>query len=952
MKNLSKALALLVVMAIMISSVAMAAVFPDVADDGSALANAINVDAALGLIEGYEDGTFQPEGSITRAEFAAIVVRMRNQEAQAQGAATTTDFADVPADHWAAGYINIASRLGIINGYGDGNFGPEDPVLYEQAIKMVVVALGYDKAVGEAGYPVGYLTQAGSMGLTSGLNGVNGAEANRGLVAQIVFNALDIPLMIQDGYGIYAQYVIADGYNTSYKQTVLSEYLGVVKVQGIVDSSSVLSSSSSKGETVNVKITNNYKTKHDDVFAISGNSRTTRFAVGATDASSFVGSKVMIYAAYDENSSDDPEIVYIAKETRGTYEETLTSTQVEDVTDEGDYILVKYRETPTSKTQQSYRIDKGSNLYINGVATLSASVTAIKDALLNNFYGYVTFSNLDATNDYDTLEVTTYKNLVVETNSTVAGRVTAKNTSASITYASNDNTVKATLYGTDGKEMKWEDLKEWDVLTYTEAEGSGSIVVYTAWLVENSVTGTVDGVQYEGTEDVIYEINGEDYELDNILSYDEISLGDEGTFYLDKLGNIAWYDASAVSDNFAYVSGAMYWKDFNPTIQVQLFNKEGKIETYLMNTSVKINGNTTKLNNMSEDELDDLAATFEGKLVVYKTNSNNEISAIDTAKSSGKKNEFVQYGGTEFATATYNEATNGFKPAGRSTVFATDKTSIFYVNGNDKDDYEILSLASLSDDDEFSQISFYNVDDNNEVGAILVKGEYDAQVITGTVAVVQSTSSTTDTYGQDVFKINAFRDSTDVSYVTNTKLGSADIPTIGSAFIPVVTSNSVSKIRELTVVDTSNDTVKLGDYAKSNTNDDVVFYMGNIKQVKGQTVILDNDETLAIRSTANIYLFDNRLQTKYALSKNEDLSAVLVTYDSKTGETTYEDRGEDITDYVIFAREYQGRIVDVVLYINLEYVDGKPAPAPTEAPSAEPTATPEPSVEPTATPEA
>lgn len=945
MKNLSKALALLVVMAIMISSVAMAAVFPDVPEDGSALANAINVDAALGLIKGYEDGTFQPEGSITRAEFAAIVVRMRNQEAQAQGAATTTDFADVPADHWAAGYINIASRLGIINGYGDGNFGPEDPVLYEQAIKMVVVALGYDKAVGEAGYPVGYLTQAGSMGLTSNLNGVNGAEANRGLVAQIVFNALDIPLMIQDGYGIYAQYVIADGYNTSYKQTVLSEYLGVVKVQGIVDSSSVLTSSSSKGETVNVKITNNYKTKHGDVFVISNSTpaKTVRFAVGATDASSFVGSKVMIYAAYDENSSDDPEIVYIAKETKGTYAVTLTSTQIEDVTDEGDYILVEFRETPKSKTTQSYRIDKGSNLYINGVATLGASVSAIRDALTNKFYGDVTFSNLAATNEYDTLEVTNYKNLVVEQNYTGVGRVTAKNTSASITYASNDNTVKATLYGTDGKEMDWEDLKEWDVLTYTEAEGSGSIVVYTAWLVENSVTGSVDGVQYEGTDDVVYEINGEYYELDNILSNDEILLGDEGIFYLDKLGNIAYYDTSgSVNGNYAFVSGAMYWKDFNPTIQVQLFNKEGKIETYLMNTSVKINGETRKLNNMKQDEIDELADTFEGKLVVYKTNSSGEISAIDTAKVSDKKNDFRWYGGKEFAEADYNAATNGFKPVGKSTVFATDKTVIFYApqdSGYDKDDYEILSLASIEDDSVLENISFYNVDDNNEVGAILIKGVYDAVPTSSTIAVVQSKSSTTDTYGQDVFKINAFKDSTDISYVTNTKLGEKDIPTIGSVFIPVVGNNTINKIKHLTKVD--GDTVELGKDAID--NDDVTYYMGNIKQIKGSTVILDDDTTIAVKSTANIYLYDTRVSERYALSKNEDLSAVLVTYDSKTGKTTYEDRGKEITDYVIFAREYQGRIVDVVLYINLEYGDNEPAP--TEVPTTTPETTPVPEVE-------
>ena len=62
-----------------------AAVFSDV-DDSAAYAEAIEAGVALKMFTGYEDGTFKPEGDITRAEFAAIVVRMLGQEAQADGA--------------------------------------------------------------------------------------------------------------------------------------------------------------------------------------------------------------------------------------------------------------------------------------------------------------------------------------------------------------------------------------------------------------------------------------------------------------------------------------------------------------------------------------------------------------------------------------------------------------------------------------------------------------------------------------------------------------------------------------------------------------------------------------------------------------------------------------------------------------------------------------------------
>ena len=75
MKNLNKVLAMLVVFMMVLSTVAFASSFTDVADESS-YSTAIEVGVDLGLIKGYEDATFKPEGEITRAEFAAIIVRL------------------------------------------------------------------------------------------------------------------------------------------------------------------------------------------------------------------------------------------------------------------------------------------------------------------------------------------------------------------------------------------------------------------------------------------------------------------------------------------------------------------------------------------------------------------------------------------------------------------------------------------------------------------------------------------------------------------------------------------------------------------------------------------------------------------------------------------------------------------------------------------------------------
>ena len=99
-------------------------------------------------------------------------------------------------------YINVAVDVGVINGYPDGTFLPENQVTFAEAIKMIVAALGYTpKAEAMGGYPGGYLAVAAEEEITDGVNVVGTLSANRGAVAMMVDNALDVYLMEQVSYG-------------------------------------------------------------------------------------------------------------------------------------------------------------------------------------------------------------------------------------------------------------------------------------------------------------------------------------------------------------------------------------------------------------------------------------------------------------------------------------------------------------------------------------------------------------------------------------------------------------------------------------------------------------------------------------------------------------------------------------------------------------------------------
>ncbi len=154
--------------------------------------NAVTYLSEKSILSGYTDGTFRPYGTITRAEAATVMVRMLGLEGSVtQG---KTNFTDVPADNWAAGYINAAEAAGIISGMGDGTFEPNGEVTYEQIVKMVVCALGYEaEAVRNGGYPSGYLRVAGSqLDITDGVSGTVGNAASRATVAMIIYNAMMI----------------------------------------------------------------------------------------------------------------------------------------------------------------------------------------------------------------------------------------------------------------------------------------------------------------------------------------------------------------------------------------------------------------------------------------------------------------------------------------------------------------------------------------------------------------------------------------------------------------------------------------------------------------------------------------------------------------------------------------------------------------------------------------
>ncbi|MBO5930132.1 MAG: S-layer homology domain-containing protein, partial [Clostridia bacterium] len=171
--------------------------FSDVTSDNTYYEAITNL-TAEGIINGFEDGTFKPDEAVTRAQYTKIMCYAQNVGDIKYSEADRAKFPDVDPNHWAIDNITTARNSGIINGYDDGTFKPENSVLYEQAVKMAVCALGYTeahaiRAGGSMGaYPYGYINLATKAKLLNKISGVKmGEPLTRGRVAQLIDNMLN-----------------------------------------------------------------------------------------------------------------------------------------------------------------------------------------------------------------------------------------------------------------------------------------------------------------------------------------------------------------------------------------------------------------------------------------------------------------------------------------------------------------------------------------------------------------------------------------------------------------------------------------------------------------------------------------------------------------------------------------------------------------------------------------
>lgn len=602
-KMLSLLLAAVFAIAMMVPT-AFAAQFSDVPESYRYYEAVENL-AARGIIDGMGDGTFAPDANVKRDEFAKIVcigLMSTGEVAPAAGAG----FTDVADDRWSSGYIKVAAAAGIINGMGDGTFAPEDPVTYEQAIKMLVCALGYDiQAQQRGGYPSGYLSMAGVLGLLKGVSdGAVGQAANRGLIAKLVDNSLTIEIF-DPITGTTSGSVSERDDQQSVKGQVVSVY----------------------GATIYAGETSSCGKKQIEIQ--KGNDRVIYSidSLNISNINDYLGRMVTAYYK-DEAGADYYEITNLSLQ-KGRN----TTTQI-DLNSIETYSNTEIEYLPSvDDDYETASIDSGAIVMYNGVAT----TTSLSKLLDNNLQksGEITLLDTAGSGSASIVFLKTYDTYVVSQIDKNNYKIYDKMGVYQPKTLDETDRTKTITFTRDGSASEFSKIAVGDIVSVSESSDGNIIDVLIS-------TKEAKGTITEISNDKMTLTLDRNKEYKVAKSYQSeaeknFALDVYVTVYLDSFGKIAFADVGSTSGTstytYAYLTGAEKKSSTSDEVSIRFYDIKGS--SSLTSRTVALSENGVKINGETYTNADDILERL--------ATSAAELNQGEAATGAGEYTQIIKY---------------------------------------------------------------------------------------------------------------------------------------------------------------------------------------------------------------------------------------------------------------------------------------------------------------------
>lgn len=535
----------------------------------------------------------------------------------------TSAFALLKVETDAENVLEWAANFGMISSAASDEYGLTSHVTYNQAFKILSVAMGFEVVAQEkGGYPNGYATAATMAGIRDGISGSGESNLTKGDYVQMLYNALFGSMM-------ESNYSTGEPAWTVKQTPIITDIFHIYRVTGVVTRNRMTGLYSVDG-------------LEEDRVVIGDVS----YRVGNTDAADLLGYSVIAYVQDSQTGTADEILCITADENRDLQIDESEFLSVSD-----DFRELRYQ--PKDGYEKTVPIAVGASVIYNNKLYPEYQKTdfQIRD-------GYIRLIDNGNDGSYDVVMIYSYETVVVDSISVPLRRVKnlygdiTKNLERELTYLVLDERVddyELDIRLSDGTAMEFSELQRMDVLSVLRSKSGGDKERIEVTVSRESVFDTLDssgstrlmigGMDYDYVEEFGIYMKGTT--SDKALSY-----GTEYTFILTASGKVAaaFADADAAdSEEYVYlksVAQSGVWKYQMLYMDTDGFWHETQLASKVLYNDVRCSAEDVA------DALDDLH-----QVIKIKTDADGCISSIRTAVQSNTadKDRFVY----KTVTATY-----------------------------------------------------------------------------------------------------------------------------------------------------------------------------------------------------------------------------------------------------------------------------------------------------------
>ncbi len=635
---------------------------------------AVDMLSSLGVIQGYDDGSFKPNTTVTRAQMAKMIFTIMNggnDNANAY-ASLPTAFTDLPTAAWAQGYVRYLQNTGIIAGKSATKFAPNDTVTGLEAAKMVLVAAGYNAqkaGLTGAAWAQNTMKYGQLNNLFEDVDTDLNAALPRQYAAQILYNALDMERVVwsNDIEDFKPATDVDDD------KTIGGKYMDLVKT----DAAQLLSVEKTSGkDTYEIELAS--AVKYGD-----GDHTKAKFDKVPTDVADMIGLNVKVLVKAKANGDTDVYGVYADDDSKVIATGTVGT--LDTVKNESKKFKVDGTEYKAEDVLANIPV-----IYPNVVTAATA---------VNNLDKIITAKN--------TYPAYTLKAIDVNGNNKADRIVVVPTDVKEVTYVGSS---AATI---GGKSYKFDDADiydgiakdDWAVVVSGDYTSSGDPIITKA----ATVSGKVAGVKSGSPDEV--KIDGTWYKMTSSVSTpdvdDEVTAAVVGNYVYDidttgaSAKNVVFITANKEAENnlskdYTAEARAYFTDGTNKKITVDKLNGQDITDRTGTNsakvTVVNVDTLANRLYTYTTDkdgnyELKEIAASAGASSINGSITLSKNMAGFDTYNTTAKYYSNAKDGTTGTWTAYYNKRLNNTIIAEDAVLFVVANNEIKVVSGKTARDW-------------------------------------------------------------------------------------------------------------------------------------------------------------------------------------------------------------------------------------------------------------------------